>query len=265
MKKMKVKENPSKGPPKGGDAPVQGRLTKQSLAALQRAHSAEEGREGGEAAARPSSVPIVKDKDTASVATSRQTKGAKVEFTSFLDELPVEACLEYLTRPHRSWDSAATYSYDRQRRIEDHRASVFARSLNASRNASLILNSSMRSTASAPAGFPRSASNGSKSKTGSLVPSGRLGSPTPSAEGKIDLELRVASSHSRTASRASNTRSVSPGQLMRGSTTAPKPVEGKGKGAPKKKSAAKKGKSAPPAGGGGLDLAIGPSSAFKIK
>lgn len=112
---------------------------------------------------------------------------SNVKFASELDNANVEACLEYLTRPHMSWGSAMHHMAHRREVIDNHRASVFARSLAvSSRPASLastlrsdvdaleVSTTSSSTTASAPAGFPRAASNASRAQTGRLQ-KGRLG------------------------------------------------------------------------------------------
>lgn len=118
-----------------------------------------------------------------------------------LDEAPVEACLEYLTRPHHSWDSASKVVQMQRERVAQHEASVLARSFAFSRRGSMLSSfsattdttgvaglmntsfASVSSVASAPAGFPRSAQNGSKTQVGTLRKSGRLAgtSPAPAA------------------------------------------------------------------------------------
>jgi hypothetical protein len=121
------------------------------------------------------------------ITQSTAASHAGVKFASELDNANVEAYLEYLTRPHTSWESATRHVAHHRKVIENHRASVLARSLASSRCSSLA--STMRSgggvvdalemsttssVASAPAGFPRSAANASKTQTG-MLRKGRLG------------------------------------------------------------------------------------------
>ncbi|KAG5478735.1 hypothetical protein LSCM1_06139 [Leishmania martiniquensis] len=151
---------------------------------------------------------------------------AAVRFSSELDNAAVEAYLEYLTRPHTSWGSASRYVAHRREVIEEHRQSVYARSLALLRRSSFasmtcsegggqdaLEASTTASVASAPAGFPRTASNGSKTATGALR-KGRLGDaglpllPSDAAEQLIIVthsSSGVGSSSSRSASRASCT------------------------------------------------------------
>ena len=63
---------------------------------------------------------------------------SNVKFASELDNANVEACLEYLTRPHMSWGSAMRHMAHRREVIDNHRASVFARSLAASSRAASL-------------------------------------------------------------------------------------------------------------------------------
>ncbi|KAG5478958.1 hypothetical protein CUR178_05539 [Leishmania enriettii] len=113
--------------------------------------------------------------------------GDVVKFSSVLDNAAVEAYLEYLTRPHTSWGSASRFAAHRREVIEEHRHSVYARSLALLRRSSFASTarseggdqdaleaSTTSSVASAPAGFPRTARNGSKTSTGTLR-KGRLG------------------------------------------------------------------------------------------
>lgn len=121
---------------------------------------------------------------------------AAVKFSSELDNAAVEAYLEYLTRPHNSWGSATRHLALRREVIEEHRNSVFARSLASSRHASFASSTARSeggggdgfdamggsvasSVASAPAGFPRAALNSSKSATG-MLRKGRLAEAGPS-------------------------------------------------------------------------------------
>ncbi|CCW67496.1 unnamed protein product [Phytomonas sp. Hart1] len=98
---------------------------------------------------------------------------------SELNDLPVEACLEYLMRPHISWDSVISSLQRRRERVERHGASIMSRSLASTRSnyfastvsssmESSISSSSVVSVATAPAGFPRTSKNGSKTCTGTL-------------------------------------------------------------------------------------------------
>ncbi|KPI85315.1 hypothetical protein ABL78_5627 [Leptomonas seymouri] len=173
--------------------------------------------------------------------TTQRTAVARsgVKFSSELDNANVEAYLEYLTHPHTSWGSALRYMAHRREVIESHRTSVFARSLVSSRRSSFAstmrseggddaLEMSMTSVASAPAGFPRSASNASKTQTGKLL-KGRLGDPnsvptlslvatsmgTPSAATPLTSFAAGNENQSRTAS---SHLSVDTGQ-RRGSTS----------------------------------------------
>lgn len=116
----------------------------------------------------------------------RKGKRAQIVVSSSLDGVPVDGCLEYLTRPHSSWDSVNRFMERRQERLENCQASIVARSLAASRRSSFAssvatMNSSIVSVATAPAGFPRTALNASKTYTGSLRPRGRLLSGTSSS------------------------------------------------------------------------------------
>lgn len=184
---------------------------------------------------------------SASARTATESRGG-VKFASDLDDANVEAYLEYLTRPHTSWDSATRHLAHRREVIEHHRASVFARSLTSSLNASFV--STMRSTdaleqsttssvASAPAGFPRTATNSSKTLTGTLR-KGRLGdgnaapaapsllamgtgaSPAqllPASSCGVSNASRAASSHS-SVSAGQRAPSTSKGRLSRGGALA---------------------------------------------
>lgn len=304
MKQLKLKTKPKKS--EGAPAPASteaaapppqtAALTKKSLAALQRSHTEEEtGKRAAQGADVPpprptplsANVPVAgaaglsahragsaPQRDDASVISSstanhgkRQQQQGEVKFTSFLDEVPVEACLEYLTRPHRSWDSAAKSLEYRRERIEGHNASVFARSLNVSRNSS-YMEGSMRSIASAPAGFPKTGTNSSKTKTGSLVPGGRLGSETPPAAmdavAAFDLTVTSAAGIDRAPSRASTAvsqRTTSPAAVVKGSTVkrpAPAAASAKKSSAPKGKKGGK-GASSKQGDGGSLNLMIEPT------
>lgn len=102
-----------------------------------------------------------------------------VKFASELDNAAVEAYLEYLTRPHTSWESASRYAAQRKDALRHREPSVFTRSLaSTSRSSSFasaadLMELSLHSVASAPAGFPRSASNKSKTQVG-MLRKGRL-------------------------------------------------------------------------------------------
>lgn len=172
-------------------------------------------------AIRTGSAP---QQDTVSVTTtsttrSKRKKVAEVRLASALDGATVEACLEYLTRPHMSWRSALRFAERREERIAEHRMSASLRSLSASRNASFVSlpETDTASVCTAPAGFPVRAPNGSKSATGTLR-KGRLGvsCAVPPAATVADISLTVGRSASRgsVASLGSSNRAlVKPGRL----------------------------------------------------
>ncbi|KPA83864.1 hypothetical protein ABB37_02057 [Leptomonas pyrrhocoris] len=201
---------------------------------------------------RPTSASSVAT-TTATIARRTTDGHAGVRFTSELDNANVDAYLEYLTRPHTSWDSATQHLARRREVIEGHRASVFARSLASSRRSSFastmrseggddVLEMSMTSSvASAPAGFPRSASNASKTHTGKLR-KGRLGDtnsvpappslvatgngpssavllPTTSLSGANGDQSRTTSSHSSVSTGKPRTAPTR-GRLARGGALA---------------------------------------------
>ncbi|KAG5504453.1 hypothetical protein JKF63_04905 [Porcisia hertigi] len=210
----------------------------------------------------------------------------KVKFTSELDNAATEAYLEYLTRPHTSWVSASRHMSHRREVIEEHRGSVYARSLARMRRASFastvqsegscldVLETSMNtSVASAPAGFPRTAPNGSKTSTGTLR-KGRLGvvrpSP-PSSEAMEPLSIVTRSSSVARSSHESNATSRSStgtmqrslsikGRLSRGAALAG-PVR------PRNTSSSTKASAALDKGGltvGGTQLQVGSTHLFVV-
>lgn len=168
---------------------------------------------------------------------------AAVKFSSELDNAAVEAYLEYLTHPHTSWESASRHVAHRRAVMEEHNNTIYARSLAMLRRSSFasttrseggdldaLETSTTSSVASAPAGFPRTASNGSKKSTGTLR-KGRLGdagSPLPPSGAAEPLTIvthssvAVSSSHSadsgtRTSTGTGQRAPSNRGRLLRGS------------------------------------------------
>ncbi|KAK7196030.1 hypothetical protein NESM_000536500 [Novymonas esmeraldas] len=141
-----------------------------------------------------------------------------VKLSSELDDAAVEAYLEYLTRPHTSWGSASRFQAHRRELIEEHRQSVYARSVALSRRSSFASTarsvgdqdaleaSTTSSVASAPAGFPRTAANGSKTSTG-MLRKGRLadvGTPLPLSQASEPFTVEPRSFSVTTASISSS-------------------------------------------------------------
>lgn len=174
---------------------------------------------------------------------------AAVKFSSELDNAAVEAYLEYLTHPHMSWESASRHVAHCREVIEEHRNSIYARSLAMLRRSSFastigseggdldaLETSTTSSVASAPAGFPRTAPNGSNKATGTLR-KGRLGdagSPLLPSDAAEPLAIvahssaAVSSSHSADSASCTSTGTgqrapSNKGRLLRGPALAGPP------------------------------------------
>ncbi|KEG09238.1 hypothetical protein DQ04_05561020 [Trypanosoma grayi] len=107
---------------------------------------------------------------------------------SALDDAPVEASLEYLTRPHRSWDSAVRVREMWRRRTQEHYRAA------ASRSTSTSLASSMRSSTA----FSASSSSVSGFTVRSAPPTvGRLRAPSSGGGGGTLRRARFGALPSR--------------------------------------------------------------------
>ncbi|KAH9593400.1 hypothetical protein LSM04_003313 [Trypanosoma melophagium] len=121
------------------------------------------------------------------LSTTPPTTGAVTvsETPSIFDEAPVEASLEYLTRPHRSWDSAVRTRELRMRKVqEQYRASTSRLT-----STSSSLNSTQISTTTSPASersLSRISFNSAPPTFGRAIAMSRaLGSRTGTSSGVI--------------------------------------------------------------------------------
>nr|CCC92103.1 conserved hypothetical protein [Trypanosoma congolense IL3000] len=127
---------------------------------------------------------------TPSVDTKTGEVDPKENTSSLLDNMPIEACLEYLTRPHRSWDSATRIRELQKQRAENSNRAARRRSSMNSLSASLQFSDTSSvanlSVHSAPAGFGRLGSNPSRTDSkGGVIRRARFGS-LPSAKPELD-------------------------------------------------------------------------------
>lgn len=231
----------------------------------------------GEADARRGKQTATDRASEFTVTSTKRATGAaspRLETTSFLDSAPVEMCLEYLTRPHTSWDSAVRTMERQRERIQTHQNSIYARSVASSRCASFastastaasVLESTMGSVASAPAGFPRSSSNGSKTCVGTLR-RGRLQDARPHLQPANATPFASAFSSTNSAL-AGARRGRAASSTRQGDSTAPGPLDGfviGGRSVSPGPGAAGRGemrRKTPPPPGGTSGTAAGPAAA----
>ncbi|KAG8349147.1 hypothetical protein ERJ75_001235900 [Trypanosoma vivax] len=132
--------------------------------------------------------------------------------SSFLDDVPLETCLEYLTRPHRSWDSAIRIRELYRQRTEEHRRAVLSRTASVTEDRSARLSpassASNFSIRSAPTTVGQTElkplRTGRLESRGGVLRQGRFGAPPgtkPEPEGLSVGGLALPASAVRPASR----------------------------------------------------------------
>lgn len=137
-----------------------------------------------EQGAPPAPRPVVGagKKVTVAVAPTEKTEEANppAPASSFLDDMPVEACLEYLTRPHRSWESATRIRELQKQRAENSSRAARRRSASNSLSSSMQFSASSSvgnmSAHSAPPAFGRFGTGSTRAESrGGIVPRARFG------------------------------------------------------------------------------------------